>query len=278
MTGRHCPRRRSVIRSYNTNDPAIGIWSGTGTLERIVWVPTLSKRLRLSECWLRHRVSCVRGKTMATDATVVVRDPGREPFELPVLAFSGAPSTLCKGCGHNSITSALIEACKQVGLNPYRTVKVSGIGCSSKTPAYFLQYSHGFNSLHGRMPSVSTGAVLANSRLVVIGVSGDGDTANIGLGQFKHACRRNVPMLYLVEDNGCYGLTKGQFSATADLHQHLRRPQGEENDLVPFDLCQEAITAGATYAARLFAGDRKQLIPLLKGGASSPRYGVSGHY
>jgi 2-oxoglutarate ferredoxin oxidoreductase subunit beta len=202
---------------------------------------------------------------MPAEATVTVRETGREPFSLPVVAYQGSPSTLCKGCGHNSITSALTDACKQVGLNPYNTIKVSGIGCSSKTPAYFLQYSHGFNTLHGRMPSVATGAAIANRQLVVIGISGDGDTANIGMGQFKHVCRRNVPLLYIVENNGCYGLTKGQFSATADLHAHLRRPQGEENDVPPFDLCVEAIAAGATYVARSFAGDRKQLVPLLKG-------------
>jgi 2-oxoglutarate ferredoxin oxidoreductase subunit beta len=181
-----------------------------------------------------------------------------------LVAYQGAPSTLCKGCGHNSITSALIDAAKQVGLNPYFTVKISGIGCSSKTPAYFLQYSHGFNSLHGRMPSVATGAGLANHHLKVIGISGDGDSANIGLGQFKHICRRNVPICYIVENNGCYGLTKGQFSATADLHAHLRRPQGETNEIPPFDLCVEAIAAGASFVARSFAGDRKQLLPLLK--------------
>ncbi|GIW86186.1 MAG: 2-oxoglutarate ferredoxin oxidoreductase subunit beta [Isosphaeraceae bacterium] len=201
---------------------------------------------------------------MAAEATVMVREPGREPFALPVLAYQGSASTLCKGCGHNSITSALIDACKQVGLNPYRTVKISGIGCSSKTPAYFLQYSHGFNSLHGRMPSVATGAALANRWLTILGISGDGDTANIGLGQFKHACRRNVPIVYLVENNGCYGLTKGQFSATADLNAPLRRPGGETNPTPPFDLCLEAIAAGATFVARSFAGDRKQLVPLLK--------------
>ncbi len=198
------------------------------------------------------------------EAAVLVESPGHTG-SLPTLAFQGLPSTLCKGCGHNSITSALIEACKAVGLDPYYTIKVSGIGCSSKTPAYLLQYSHGFNTLHGRMPSVATGAALANHRLTCIGISGDGDTANIGLGQFKHACRRNLPMVYLVEDNGCYGLTKGQFSATADLHAHLRRETGEENPTPPFDLCLEAIAAGATYVARSFAGDRKQLIPLLKG-------------
>ena len=202
---------------------------------------------------------------MPAEATVLVEEPGRAPFDLPVLAFQGAQSTLCKGCGHNSITSALIEACKAVGLNPYNTVKISGIGCSSKTPAYFLGYSHGFNSLHGRMPSVVSGATLANAKLAAIGVSGDGDTANIGLGQFKHACRRNVPVVYLVENNGCYGLTKGQFSATADVDAHLRRPTGERNEVPPLDLCVEAITSGATYVARSFAGDRKQLLPLLKG-------------
>jgi 2-oxoglutarate ferredoxin oxidoreductase subunit beta len=198
------------------------------------------------------------------DEMIRVRSNGHA-FELPVLAFQGSPSTLCKGCGHNSITSALIEACKAMGVDPYHTVKLSGIGCSSKTPAYFLQYSHGFNALHGRMPSVATGAVLANHKLRAIGISGDGDTANIGVGQFKHACRRNMPMVYVIENNGCYGLTKGQFSATADLHAHLRRPTGEENLVAPFDLCLEAIVGGATFVARSFAGDKKQLMPLLKG-------------
>src|SRR3954454_23414209 len=194
---------------------------------------------------------------MLSEATIQVQNNGHT-LSLPMVAFQGLPSTLCKGCGHNSITSHLIEACKAVGVNPYATVKFSGIGCSSKTPAYFLQYSHGFNSLHGRMPSVASGALVANPLLRCIGVSGDGDTANIGLGQFKHACRRNVPMVYLIEDNGCYGLTKGQFSATSDLHAHLRREAGEENVPPPFDLCLEAITGGATYVARSFAGDRKQ--------------------
>ncbi len=200
---------------------------------------------------------------MASEATIAIQSNG-QTLSLPTLAFQGLPSTLCKGCGHNSITSHLIEACKSVGVNPYQTVKFSGIGCSSKTPAYFLQYSHGFNALHGRMPSVATGAVMANQKLLAIGISGDGDTANIGMGQFKHICRRNVPLLYIVEDNGCYGLTKGQFSATADLHAHLRRETGEENTIPPFDLCLEAISAGASFVARSFAGDKKQLVPLLK--------------
>ena len=169
---------------------------------------------------------------MASEATITIQSNGSS-FSLPTVAFQGLPSTLCKGCGHNSITSYLIEACKSIGVNPYYTVKLSGIGCSSKTPAYFLQASHGFNALHGRMPSVATGALLANHKLVCIGISGDGDTANIGMGQFKHVCRRNVPMVYIVEDNGCYGLTKGQFSATADLNSHLRRATGEANDRAP---------------------------------------------
>jgi 2-oxoglutarate ferredoxin oxidoreductase subunit beta len=200
---------------------------------------------------------------MASEATIQIQTNGRT-FMLPTVAFQGLPSTLCKGCGHNSITSYLIEACKSIGLDPYSTVKMSGIGCSSKTPAYFLQASHGFNALHGRMPSVATGALIANSKLLCIGISGDGDTANIGMGQFKHVCRRNVPVVYIIENNGCYGLTKGQFSATADLNQHLRRPTGEANDIPPFDLCGEAIIGGATFVARSFAGDKKQMVPLLK--------------
>lgn len=201
---------------------------------------------------------------MAKDDSVLVESNGHS-FTLPVLAFQGSPSTLCKGCGHNSITSFLIDACKSVGVDPYHAIKLSGIGCSSKTPAYFLQFSHGFNALHGRMPSVVTGACMANRELLAIGISGDGDTANIGMGQFKHICRRNHPLVYIVENNGCYGLTKGQFSATADLHSRLRRETGEENYIPPFDLCLEAIAGGATYVARSFAGDRKQLLPLLKG-------------
>ncbi|MFI5456710.1 MAG: 2-oxoacid:ferredoxin oxidoreductase subunit beta [Isosphaerales bacterium] len=200
---------------------------------------------------------------MASEATIQIQSNG-QTFMLPTVAFQGLPSTLCKGCGHNSITSYLIEACKSIGVNPYATVKMSGIGCSSKTPAYFLQASHGFNALHGRMPSVATGALVANSKLLCIGISGDGDTANIGMGQFKHVCRRNLPIVYIIENNGCYGLTKGQFSATADLKQHLRRPTGEANDIPPFDLCSEAIVGGASFVARSFAGDKKQMVPLLK--------------
>ena len=200
---------------------------------------------------------------MASEATILVQSNGHT-LTLPTLAFQGLPSTLCKGCGHNSITSHLIEACKSIGVNPYTTVKLSGIGCSSKTPAYFLQASHGFNALHGRMPSVATGALTANAKLLCVGISGDGDTANIGIGQFKHICRRNLPIVYIIEDNGCYGLTKGQFSATADLHAHLRRPSGEQNETPPFDLCAEAIVGGASFVARSFAGDKKQMVPMLK--------------
>ena len=185
---------------------------------------------------------------MASDTMIQVQSNGHT-FALPTVAFQGLPSTLCKGCGHNSITSYLIEACKATGVNPYATVKLSGIGCSSKTPAYFLQYSHGFNALHGRMPSVATGAMVANSKLVCIGVSGDGDTANIGMGQFKHVCRRNLQIVYIIENNGCYGLTKGQFSATADLNQHLRRPTGETNDLPP-STCAQRRSWGARRSWR----------------------------
>src|SRR6516162_10673920 len=217
--------------------------------------------------WLRARSllpNAQRGyESMPSEATIQIQSNGKT-FALPTLAFQGLPSTLCKGCGHNSITSYLIDACKSVGVNPYSTVKFSGIGCSSKTPAYFLQYSHGFNALHGRMPSVATGAALANRRLLNLGISGDGDTANIGIGQFKHACRRNLPLVYIIENNGCYGLTKGQFSATSDLNAHLRRETGEENTVPPFDLCVEAVVGGASFVARSFAGDKKQMVPLLK--------------
>src|SRR4030081_1775451 len=165
----------------------------------------------------------------STETMIPVETQNGHSLSLPTLAFQGPPSTLCKGCGHNSITSYLIDACKAVGLNPYTTIKLSGIGCSSKTPGYFPQYSHGLNALHGRMPSVATGACVANRDLVSIGISGDGDTANIGMGQFKHICRRNLQVVYVVENTGCYGLTRGLFPATADVHARLRRETGEEN-------------------------------------------------
>ena len=177
--------------------------------------------------------------------------------------YKGKPSTLCKGCGHDAISSQLIRAFFESDVRPHQVAKLSGIGCSSKTPAYFLNHSHGFNAVHGRMPSVATGAVLANRRLVAVGVSGDGDTASIGIGQFVHLVRRNLPLIYIVENNGVYGLTKGQFSATADENAALR--SGEVNRLPNIDLCGMAIELGATYVARSFAGDPKQLVALLRG-------------
>src|SRR6476619_3603260 len=198
---------------------------------------------------------------MASEATISVQSNGHT-LTLPTIAFQGLPSTLCKGCGHNSITSHLVEACKSTGVNPYMTVKLSGIGCSSKSPAYFLGTSHGFNAVHGRMPSVGTGAMLANRDLVAIGVSGDGDTGAIGIGQFVHLMRRNLPIIYIIEDNGCYGLTKGQFSPTADLGSKLKN--GVVNDLPPLDTCALALALGATLVGRSFSGDKKQLLSLLK--------------
>src|SRR6266542_5474131 len=170
--------------------------------------------------------------------------------------YRGGESTLCQGCGHNSITSQIIGAAFELALQPHEIIKVSGIGCSSKTPAYFLNRSHGFNTLHGRMPSVATGAILANRSMLAIGVSGDGDTGSIGVGQFKHMVRRNVPMVYIVENNGVYGLTKGQFSATADKGQKLK--YAGINELPPIDVCLLALIADAGFVARSFAGDAKQ--------------------
>jgi 2-oxoglutarate ferredoxin oxidoreductase subunit beta len=177
-------------------------------------------------------------------------------------AYRGLPSTLCKGCGHDSISQRIINVTWELGLDQTRVVKISGIGCSSKSPAYFLGGSHAFNGVHGRMPAIATGAVVANRDLTIIGVSGDGDTASIGTGQFKHAVRRNVPMVYIVENNGVYGLTKGQFSATADLGQRLK--YAGVNNLPPLDICMEALAANATFVARTFAGDPKQVESLLK--------------
>jgi 2-oxoglutarate ferredoxin oxidoreductase subunit beta len=180
--------------------------------------------------------------------------------------YRGGTTTLCAGCGHNSITSQIIAAAFDLSLVPHQIIKMSGIGCSSKTPAYFLGRSHGFNTLHGRMPSVTTGAVLANRSLLAIGVSGDGDTGSIGLGQFKHLVRRNVPMVYIVENNGVYGLTKGQFSATADVGQTLK--YAGTNVLPPIDVCLEALVADCGFVARSFAGDAKQVRELLKAAMS----------
>lgn len=180
--------------------------------------------------------------------------------------YTGGLSTLCSGCGHDAITSQIIKAFYEMGINPYSVIKMSGIGCSSKTPAYFLSKAHGFNGVHGRMPSLSTGAVLANRQLVCIGVSGDGDTASIGLGQFCHLLRRNVPMIYVIENNGVYGLTKGQFSSTSDIGAKLKT--GVVNDMSPIDCCALAIKMGCSYVARSFAGDPKQLVALLQGALS----------
>ncbi len=176
--------------------------------------------------------------------------------------YEGSVSTLCAGCGHDSISGAIIQACFELAIQPHRVAKLSGIGCSSKTPTYFLGQSHGFNSVHGRMPSVLTGANLANRDLIYLGVSGDGDSASIGLGQFAHCLRRGVNMVYIVENNGVYGLTKGQFSATADTGS--RSKKGAVNTDSPIDLVAMALLLGATFVARSFSGDKRQLVPLLK--------------
>jgi 2-oxoglutarate ferredoxin oxidoreductase subunit beta len=181
---------------------------------------------------------------------------------LPVAEYRGLKSTLCAGCGHNAISERIVDALYEMGVKPERMAKFSGIGCSSKSPAYFLSRSHSFNALHGRMPSVATGALLANRELMGIGVSGDGDTASIGIGQFVHLMRRNLPIIYLIEDNGVYGLTKGQFSATADVGS--RSKAGTVNELTPIDTCGLAIQLGATFVGRSFSGDKKQLSAMLK--------------
>jgi 2-oxoglutarate ferredoxin oxidoreductase subunit beta len=180
--------------------------------------------------------------------------------------YAGNPTTLCKGCGHNSISNQIIAVTYELSVEPWQVIKMSGIGCSSKSPAYFLNMSHGFNALHGRMPSVTTGAVMANRQLKAIAVSGDGDTGSIGMGQFKHIVRRNVPMVYIIENNGVYGLTKGQFSATAD--EGLKLKYAGVQKLPPIDLCLEALAADATFVARSFAGDAKQVRELLKAALS----------
>ncbi|MCB1547499.1 MAG: 2-oxoacid:ferredoxin oxidoreductase subunit beta [Hyphomicrobiaceae bacterium] len=176
--------------------------------------------------------------------------------------YEGSMSTLCAGCGHDSITGAIIEACFELDIEAHRLVKLSGIGCSSKAPTYFLSKSHGFNSVHGRMPSLATGANLANRQLLYLGVSGDGDTASIGLGQFCHAVRRRLNMTYIVMNNGCYGLTKGQFSATNDKSSPSKK--GDANVFDAIDLCQFAIQLGAGFVGRSFSGDKSQLVPLIQ--------------
>jgi 2-oxoglutarate/2-oxoacid ferredoxin oxidoreductase subunit beta len=186
----------------------------------------------------------------------------KNPLGYTLKDYEGSLSTLCAGCGHDSIGAAIAHACFELGIEPHRIAKMSGIGCSSKTPAYFLGKSHGFNSVHGRMPSVTTGANLANKDLIYLGVSGDGDTASIGMGQFVHAVRRNLNMVYIVMNNGCYGLTKGQDSATADVGSKSKA--GSVNPFEAIDLAGLAMELGATFVGQSFSGDKTQLIPLIK--------------
>lgn len=194
------------------------------------------------------------------------RQPQTNKLGLTLADYRGLPSTLCDGCGHDAITSQIIKAFWELSIEPHQVMKLSGIGCSSKTPAYFLNKSHGFNSVHGRMPSVATGAHMANHKNILLGVSGDGDSASIGLGQFGHMIRRNLPVIYIIENNGVYGLTKGQFSATSDRGSKLK--DGTENLLTAIDLCGLAIELGCGFVARSFAGDPRQLVSLLKAAVS----------
>jgi len=205
-----------------------------------------------------------------------VRPKFRHP-ELPknklgysVAYYEGALSTLCAGCGHDSISAGIIQACYEMNIEPHKLAKLSGIGCSSKTPAYFLSNSHGFNSVHGRMPSVATGANLANRDLIYFGVSGDGDTASIGMGQFVHVIRRNLNMVYIVMNNGCYGLTKGQDSATAD--EGSKNKSGNVNLFQSIDLSSLAIELGASFVAQSFSGDKTQLVPLIMAAMKHPGF------
>src|SRR5215471_603345 len=192
--------------------------------------------------------------------------PKTNRIGLQVLDYRGGKTTLCAGCGHNAISERIVDAFYEMGVEPERVMKLSGIGCSSKSPAYFMSRSHSFNSVHGRMPSVATGALLANHTMKALGVSGDGDTASIGMGQFVHMVRRNVPLIYIIENNGVYGLTKGQFSATADMGSKLKT--GVINDLPAIDICSLAIQLGATFVGRSFSGDKKQLLAMLKAAIS----------
>jgi 2-oxoglutarate ferredoxin oxidoreductase subunit beta len=195
-------------------------------------------------------------------ATTTAPPPKTNRIGLQVLDYRGGKTTLCAGCGHNAISERIIDAMYEMGVQPERVAKLSGIGCSSKAPAYFMNRAHSFNSVHGRMPSVATGALLANRTLLGLGISGDGDTASIGMGQFVHLMRRNLPLIYIIEDNGVYGLTKGQFSATADIGSKLKT--GVVNELPPVDTCALAISLGATFVGRSFSGDKKQLLSMIK--------------
>ncbi|MDH5589463.1 MAG: 2-oxoacid:ferredoxin oxidoreductase subunit beta [Gemmatimonadota bacterium] len=203
---------------------------------------------------------------MSPSARPVARHPRMRTNALGLTPrdYEGAMSTLCAGCGHDSVTAALIQAFYQMDVEPHRVAKLSGIGCSSKTPTYFMSQAHGFNSVHGRMPSIAAGANAANRDLLFVGISGDGDSLSIGLGQFCHAIRRNVNMLYVLENNGVYALTKGQFSASADVG--TRSKKGEVNRHGPIDPVNLALSLGATFVARSFSGDKRQLVPLLKAG------------
>lgn len=204
--------------------------------------------------------------------TSIAKPPVKHPSSrknglgLTIRDYEGAMSTLCAGCGHDSVTAAIVQAAWEIELQPHRVGKMSGIGCSSKTTAYFMKQSHGFNSVHGRMPSVTSGAAAANRELTYIGVSGDGDSLSIGVGQLTHAIRRNVNMMYVLENNGVYGLTKGQFSAAADIGSTSKK--GEMNEQPPIDPILLALTVGATFVARSFSGDKKQLVPILKAAIS----------
>lgn len=210
--------------------------------------------------------------------TSIAKPPVRHPSSrtnalgLTVRDYEGAMSTLCAGCGHDSVTAAIVQAGWELDLEPHRVGKMSGIGCSSKTTAYFMKQSHGFNSVHGRMPSVTSGASAANRSLTYIGISGDGDSLSIGLGQLSHAIRRNVNMLYVLENNGVYGLTKGQFSASADIGSKSKK--GEANEQSPIDPVLLALTLGATFVARSFSGDKKQLVPIIKAGIAHKGFAI----
>src|SRR5712672_585499 len=195
-------------------------------------------------------------------SATVTPAPKTNHIGLTMIDYRGGKTTLCAGCGHNTISERIIDAMYEMGVRPENIAKLSGIGCSSKSLAYFVNRAHGFNTVHGRMPSVATGVSLANHKVMLLGVSGDGDTASIGMGQFVHLMRRNLPVIYIIEDNGVYGLTKGQFSATADLGSRLKT--GVINDLPPIDTCALAISLGATFVGRSFSGDKKQLHSMMK--------------
>src|SRR5438552_5934251 len=212
--------------------------------------------------WTRARLRTTLFARRNMSATITPPPKKVNRIGLDVLSYKGSKTTLWAGCGHNAVSERIVECFYEMGIQPWSVAKFSGIGCSSKSPAYFLGLSHGFNAVHGRMPSIATGAMLANQHLLGIGVTGDGDTASIGIGQFMHLVRRNLPMIYIIENNGVYGLTKGQFSATADLHSTLKT--GIANDLPPFDCCALALKWGATFVARSFSGDKRQLQAILK--------------